>query len=345
MNTGFALLKRAGRDAGERRNLRRCLVPVLCLILLWTCVVSAGAAAAAELPEPSWEFSLKQKSLFNSHTSYEFGNPFPPGQVPLSRLEFPVNSIWGGFELRKKFSRLAVTAGFMSTFTEQDTGGKLIDSDWDDEADPGRMTIYSASPCRLNIGYEAGGDIDLQMADLLYLPSGFDLRPLIGFRWQRFSLTSHDGIQYNLGASGDDPPVELLPGNGIAFEQNWYRYYLGFRAGYEWRSLPWLHRLHLLTQFDWSYTEGENVDHHLLRAGRRFTEERTTGEAWHAAVGLQFGISRNLDLGIDADYLTIRTTGCHTLRNELFNINTTFTNGVKVWSEQYGITLKLGYRF
>jgi len=319
-------------------------------MLLLTCLLSCLSAAAVQAettaslsPASDWQISVKQKTLLNSHISYEFGNPFPPYQQPLSRLEFPIDSVWAGVEVRKQFSRVSVGAGFLTTLLDQETG-RFKDSDWDDDTMPSRLSIYGETSCRLNPSYQVETDIDLQVADLLHLPSGFDLRPVAGFRWQQFSLVAHDGTQYDYITPGLPPDIQPLSGDSIAFEQNWYQYFLGVRFGYEWQHLSWLERLKLQTQLDWSYVVGSNWDHHLLRAGNRITEEQTDGNGWHASMGVLFGLRPGLDLGIDADYLRLDTSGSHTLRND-FLPAFTFSNGVKVWSEQYGVTVRAQFRF
>jgi len=308
------------------------------------CALPLSAQSAEELRQPvdpSWQLSVKQQTLFNSHTSYEFGNPASPYQTPLSKLEFPVDSAWGGLEVRKQVSRFSVGAEFLTSVTDQETG-RFKDSDWADDQQPKRLTNYGETSTRLLPSYQAGADIDMQVADLLRLPTGFDLRPVLGFRWQQLSLVAHDGTQYDYDIPGHPPFIQPLPGDTIAFEQNWYQYFLGMRLGYEWKNLSWLRRLKLQTQLDWSYVDGRNEDRHLLR-GDRITEQHTSGDAWHASLGVLFGIARNLDLGLEANYLNIRTTGTHTLRDE--GEVESWTHGVKVWSEQFGVTLKLGYRF
>lgn len=326
---------------------QRTVRPATLILLLHLSLAFAVETADAGEPDfllGDWEVSLKQKNLVNSHTSYEFGNPFPPYQVPLSRLEFPINTFWGGIEVRKQFSRFSFDADFLSTLTPQDAGGQMYDSDWEDDNDPQRLSIFSSSACRMQIGYEAGTDLDIQVADLLQLPEGFFLRPLIGFRWQHLHLITHDGIQYMYAPDGSQSS-ELLPGNGIDFQQDWFRYILGLRFGYEWHRLGWLYSMKLNTQLDWSYVTGYNLDHHLLRDGNRLTEEKTSGDGWHASMGLLMGLSPRVNLGIEADYLSIQTTGTHTLRNDPYGILFSFKHGVKAWSEQYGITVKMGLRF
>lgn len=313
---------------------------------LLLCLLSGTAQAGQEDPvsaEPSWQIAIKQKTLVNSHTSYEFGNPSPPHQQPLSRLEFPVDSVWGGVEIRKQFSRVSVGAGFLTTLSDQETG-RFKDSDWDDDDTPSRLSIYGETSCRLNPSYQVEADVDLQVADLLHLPHGFDLRPVAGFRWQQLALVAHDGTQYDYTTPGLPPDMQSIVGDSIDFEQNWYQYFLGIRLGYEWQRLPWLHRLKLQSQLDWSYVAGDNRDYHLLRPGHRITEEQTSGNGWHASLAAIWGITRNVDLGVEADYLRLETSGTHTLRYD-FSPAESSSAGVKAWSEQYGITMKAQFRF
>lgn len=313
---------------------------------LLLCLSAGSAQAEQENPvsvEPSWQIAVKQKTLFNSHTSYEFGNPLPPYQQPLSRLEFPIDSVWGGVEIRKQFSRVSIGAGFLTSFAAQETG-RFKDSDWADDTNTARLTNYGETYCRLNPSYQVEADIDLQLADLLQLPTRFELRPLLGFRWQQLSLVAHDGLQYDYDTPGLPPNILDLPGDTIGFEQNWYQYCAGIRLGYEWQRLAWLHRLKLQSQLDWSYVEGDNRDYHLLQPGHRITEEQTSGNGWHASLAVLLGITRNFDLGLEADYLKLETTGSHTLRNDFFPAES-WSTGVKVWSEQYSITMKTQFRF
>lgn len=319
------------------------MLPLICLLSCLTASVAGAETVASPSSASDWQISVKQKTLVNSHTSYEFGNPLPPYQQPLSRLEFPIDSVWAGVELRKQFSRVSVGAGFLTTFTDQESG-RFKDSDWDDDTAPTRLSIHSESACRLNPSYQVEADIDLQVADLLHLPHGFDFRPVAGFRWQQFSLVAHDGTQYDYTTPGLPPDVQSLNGDAIDFEQNWYQYFAGVRLGYEWQRLSWLERLKLQTQLDWSYVMGSNWDHHLLRAGTRITEEQTDGNGWHASVGLLFGLRPGLDLGIDADYLKLDTSGTHTWRDDAYPTET-WSNGVRGWSEQYGVTVRAQFRF
>ncbi|RJR47250.1 MAG: omptin family outer membrane protease [Desulfobacteraceae bacterium] len=295
-----------------------------------------GHATAKRNLESPWLLEAKIKKHVNSHTSYEFGNPFPPYQAPLSRLEFPLQSVWGGAEVRRSLNRFSAGVEFLTSFSNQETG-RFKDSDWEDDGDPSRLSIYGEANCRLEPSHQIRADLDAQIADLLGLSKRIDLRPVIGYRWQRFSLVTHDGTQ------SDGLTIVYLPGDGIAFEQEWAQYFVGMKFGYDFGPLFGLHRLKLQTQLDWGEVKGENEDRHLLRAFNRTTIEDTTGDAWHGLVGIVAGLKKNLDLGLEVDYLSIKTTGTHELRTDLFSFS--FSHGVEVWSEQLSMLVKLGYRF
>lgn len=284
---------------------------------------------------------LETRRFVDSNTSYKFGNPFPPFQARLSQLEFPLDSWWVGAGLRASFPRFSIGVEAL-TNASGEADGRMKDSDWDDEARPDLKTIYSESKCHLLPSYTLTTDIDLKISDWLRLPSWLDLRPVTGFRWQNFNFLAHDGLQvYPLG---DHPPVPL-PGDSIRFEQTYRDYFGGVRAALDLGDHLILKSLTVFLQLDCGYVEGDNVDHHLLRNGRRYTYEDTYGDAWHGSVGLRGGLYRQLTLALEADFLQISTTGYHRLVNSTYGIDMQFTNGVKVWSSQNSVSLTLAYAF
>jgi len=338
-------------------SFRSIFCPVFFLFLLSVSLVFASEKEETVLPI-NRETSAFQKGAFtqlskhlslgvkikyfdNSHTSYEFGNPFSPYQAPLSRLEFPLDSWWGGVELRLSYPRFSI-GGEVLTNALGDAHGRMKDSDWDDNDAPDRKTIYSESGCRMEPSYMARFDMDLEISDWLGLPQWFSLRPVVGFRYQNFHMVTHDGIQYE--PFSGKPPASL-PGKGIRFKQTYWQYFTGIRSSVDIGQFANISSLKFLVQFDWAYVEGSNEDNHLLRAGRRFTYEDTFGYAWHASAGLKKGLTKNLFLSFDVDYLQITTTGSHRLVNEAFNMDFGFSHGVKVWSEQTNYSMSLQYQF
>lgn len=323
-----------------------CVLMFLSLILLSSIMidpVSAFETEGKEISSRPWSVSLQTKYLFKSHTSYEFGNPLPPYQAPLSRLEFPLNSWWAGASLRREFSRFSAGVEVFRNISNE-AEGEFMDSDWDDDDRPNIKTIYSESSCHMEPSYIVRGDVDLKISDWIGLPKWFDLRPTAGLTWQRFSLVTHDGIQYYT-APGNTTPPDPLPGDGINFEQTYWQFFVGFKAGFDMGKPFHLSRLKLLTQVDWVYVDANNEDYHLLRAGKRMTYDETTGDAWHALVNLKIGLTQNLNANVGAEYLRITTTGSHRLVDEPSGIDFRWKNGVKVWSEQISMTMSLEYLF
>ncbi|MCE5243562.1 MAG: omptin family outer membrane protease [Syntrophobacteraceae bacterium] len=321
----------------------------LCLISFLV-FLNASPAFSSPEEEPTFRLSehltlgIKTQRLIGSHTSYEFGNPEAPYQAPLSRLEFPLDSWWAGGELRVIFPRFSLGAEVL-TNVPGDTDGRMKDSDWTDDDRPRVKTIYSEMLCRLQTSYAVGTDIDLKVSDWLCLPEWVDLRPVAGFRYQSLNLLVHDGAQYDL--TGLSPPYHIV-GNAIDFDQTYYQYFLGMRAGFDlgkYAGRLKLKKLAVRLQVDWAYVDGHNRDHHLLREGVRYTFEDTHGDAWHGLIGLEAGFTEHLSLALEGDFLAISTTGSHRFVNESFGVDEKWSNGVRVWSDQNSLSLKLRYAF
>ncbi len=323
--------------------MRRILYLLVIVITLGSTAAAAVAQGAPkEVPEKPWSVDLRTKYYFKSHTSYEFGNPFPPRQAPLSRLEFPMNSWWAGAEARRSIGRFSVGIEALRNVSSE-ANGVFKDSDWTNNANPNVRTIYSESDCRLDPSYSFRADLDMKVSDWLRLPARFDLRPVVGFRWQRLAFVTHDGTQYS--SENNTYRVDALPGDGIRFDQTYWQSFLGVKAEYDLGKPLNLSRLKVRCQVDWAYVEGKNQDHHLLRAGNRFTYENTTGDALHASIGVKMGLTKNINMGVEFDYLRIQTTGTHRWVESVSPTDMSWNNGVKVWSEQMNLMLNVEYVF
>lgn len=329
---------RVAKDRFPRRQGRA--------VFCWLCLV-----VAALLPRPvpaadetDWQVTLKTRFMFNSHTSYEFGNPYAPYQR-LSRLEFPMESVWVGAAARRRLGRASLGLEYLTSLADHESG-VMKDSDWDDESVPTRRTIYSESKCRMGPSIQLNADLDLELADLVRLPEAVSLRPVVGFRWQHLQFVAHDGVQYTYGQWGEPLTADTMAGDGISFEQNWYQYFAGLRLGYTWDRPPLLRWIRFDAQGDWSYVEGGNLDKHLLR-GNRTTRERTVGHAWHATAGVTLGLTARLGLGLEWEYLSLTSTGSHRWKQVSGDsvMAMSWSHGVRVWSEQSSLSLKLDYRF
>lgn len=322
--------------------LKRELVVALAVLLFLTIASSGMAADKTDQPnEPArlskyLSLGVKTERLVNSHTSYEFGDPYPPYPSPLSKLVFPMDSWWGGLNLRFTTPRFSVNGELLTNVVE-DTHKPMKDYDWFFEA----VSIYSESKSRLKNSYRTTVDADIEVADLLGLPGWLSLRPVVGFRYQRFQFLIHDGTQYDYENSNAIYP---LPGNLLSFRQEYFHYFTGLRSLIDAGRYTGLPDFTVSMQVDYAYVHGNNKDHHLLR-GNRFTYENTDGHAWHLSAGLKKSLIRNLFLGVHADYMKIRTTGTHRLEHKEYDMDKSWSNGVKVWSEQTAVGMTLEYRF
>jgi len=321
------------------------------IILTMMVLAALVCCGAAQAEPPTADRSIvktlsvegRLRNTFRSNTSFEFGDPKVPGHTPLSRLEFPLNAWWAGVGARGGTSRLSMGIEVLRSVTGEASGYQK-DSDWEDDADRHSLTTYSESNCRLEPSYVVTGDIDLKIGYWLGLPSPFDLRPVAGIRWQRFVMITHDGTQW-YPASGGAQPAEELAGDSLRFEQIYWHYYLGLRTAWDMGHRGFLPPIVLFLQGDWAMVEGINEDWHILRAGRRITRERTRGDAWHVLAGMKIGLTKNIHAKIEADYLRLQTTGSHNMTNPLFNTDYSFEYGVKVWSEQMGVTMSMEWAF
>lgn len=303
--------------------------------------VLCAPAHAAELGD--WTVDVVAKRYFSSHTSYEFGNPDPPHQAPLSRLEFPMNGWFGGLAASRKFDRFTVSGELLRNMSQR-SDEQFKDSDWTGENHPTNVKdVYSESSMRFEPSYMARLDADMRVNDWIPLPKGLDVRPVVGVRWQDLNLLSRDGLQVYPADPGR--AADPLRGDGIRFSQKYWQYFLGARMDYDLSRHFNVPGLRLSGQVDGAIVFGKNRDHHLLRRGIRMTYEDTRGNAWHAQVGLSAPLNKHLTAGVTFEYLRIETTGDHLWTDSVEQVEQVWSNGVKVWSEQMNLMFTLRYLF
>lgn len=307
-----------------------------------------GAVPLTSLPQTQalgqddgFYLAPKIKRYLHSHTSYQFGTPETPLINPLSRLEFPLNSWWGGLEMSVRKPGWAVNLELMTNLSHQTDGGKFKDSDW---LAPGRLMVYDEQNCRLERSFTVDLNADFSVAERLGLPKGLDLRPTLGARWQRFTLVAHDGYQDALGADGKWSTEYLFVGDSIWLRQDYVMGYVGLKLLADlpavWPQGANGQRTQAFLQGDWGPVAGQNKDRHLLR-GDRVTLESTKGDAWHLALGLKVPVSDLGAVSVSCDYLRIRTTGDHYMfvSEEGQYLEESWSDGVKVWSDQIAFSL------
>ena len=287
----------------------------------------------------NWEFTFGTQRFVASHTSYEFGTDLPPFTKPLSRLEFPINTWWLNFDLRRTCPRWSVGAR-AGLSVNRNSNNWMKDSDWGNSGGENYLTNYSQSYCDVREAYQFSGDVDVNVSDWLRLPANLEIRPLFTFRYQHFSLMAHDGVQWNYDAGNS----ESMPGNAISFRQDWWLYMIGARGSYSIdinRNLT----VKLKGEADWGPALGYNIDHHIQREGKRLTLENTMGNALYFMTGLDMVIAKTVTIGVGVDYTWISTTGTHWFYNAPEGTDLRWTDGVKVWSDQLALIARVSYAF
>ncbi len=283
----------------------------------------------------------KIKRYLHSHTSYQFGDPDNKAINPLSRLEFPLNSWWGGLTMSWRKPGYALNLEAMTNLSRQTDAGKFKDSDWEE---PGRLMVYDEQNCRMERSFTLDFNADFSLAEPLALPRGLDIRPVVGWRWQRFTLVAHDGYQDALGTDGQWKTQFIFVGDSIWFRQDYVQGYAGVKILADlpaaWPRGPGGQRTQAFLQGDWGPVAGQNKDRHLLR-GDRVTEESTKGDAWHLGLGLKVPVSDLGAVSLSCDYLRIRTTGDHFMASSEDGpyVEEAWSEGVKVWSDQIAFVL------
>lgn len=286
---------------------------------------------------PGVYYSLGLKKFLNSFTSYQFPNPFPPNQDPLSRLEFPIDQWFLGGSANQVTSIFSLSGNYWVN-VNRESALKMQDSDWTDDAMTSQKTIFSESKCRLNKALLA----EAQVSAAISHETASIFRPVVGWRYQYFFFTTHDGYQSELGGVAVD-----LPGDGIEFTQIFNHYYVGAMAnttvdlGAFISSLP---RIRIEAQADYGMVVAKNQDLHLLRDGERYTIERTRGHCWHVYLCAALLSARNATARIEADFKRVLTNGGHQLTNSAFALDFSF-DGANVWSDQASVAAVGEVRF
>jgi outer membrane protease len=301
--------------------------------IVYFCLLGSSGSAQEYLQYPAnlgFSQSIGTIKFFNSFTSYEFPNPFPPNQDPLSRLEFPVDQWFlGGAISYAAPSWKLRSEGWVNLNKESNL--KMQDSDWDDDFLESQKTIFSESNCRLN----RGTLIDIGCSIATPLEQSIPVRPVIGYRYQYFSFTTHDGFQASLDGAAFD-----LPGDGIDFRQSFEHFYFGLNWEQNLASprlSEMLSRARLEVKFDYALVKGKNEDLHLLRTGYHKTADTTRGHCWHLAAGLDFSAADYLRARVFADFKRVLTDGSHRLTNSLHVLDFSW-DGAHVWSDQASVT-------
>jgi len=284
------------------------------------------------LPKTDWTIDYRFRGLCDSRTEYEFGTPTLPedGYAPLSRLNFPISSCWHGLEIGVRRRTWELRCEWLTP--QQNIEGQLSDYDWRYADQP--FSDLGYAPERFIDGHMIDASGEFRLTEQFFgLP--LELWPIGGFRWQRFNIMAYDLLQVRWKGEWLDPPY-FVPGDIISLNQ---QYWIGYVGGQLRINLPSnvLPDGTLTLQGDWGHVEAYNVDHHLRREGDRYTMDRTHGNAVHVALIAEFPLHPRVSLGFQVDHTAIHTRGKHHLYNAPEHEDYTWSNGVKVNSDQTGV--------
>ena len=279
-----------------------------------------------------WTIDYRVRATVDSHTTYEFG--FPGGWSPLSRLKFPINSLWHGLDVGLREKDWGIHFQWLMPLQRQ-IDGDMYDYDWM-MPDQG-FTDLGVTQQRWTDGQMLDLGAEFRAFDSLY-GWPIELWPTLGFRWQRFDIMAYNLVQWKEDDVWPADPYRYA-GDVISFNQEYYIYYIGGQLRTKLGS-----RVSLTFQGDWGYTFGRNIDHHLLREGDRFTFEQTEGDSWHIGLTTEVALTRRWSLGFEVEHTRISTTGKHRMLNQPLDIDESWTDGVRVWSDQTWLTAFVRFR-
>lgn len=291
-----------------------------------------------------WTVDYRVRQMFDSSTSYEFGNPAWDAAgvyAPLSKLDFELDSPWHGLQIGVELPGWRAHFEWLMPM-RQNIDGYMADYDWNiDEPrdDPTRLDSLTLSSERWSDGQMLELGTEFHLTDSFFgLP--VELWPTAGFRFQRFDVAAFD-ITVLVPSLGPLPAYDGV--DVITFNQQYYVGYFGgqFRGTVLAGRIP----VDLALQVDGGPVAGYAIDHHLLRLGDRYTFDETRGAAWHIGVMAEAHVTHRFSVGFQADHTGIRTIGTHRLYNEPYDVDVSWDNGVIVKSQQTTATVFARYRF
>jgi hypothetical protein len=281
-----------------------------------------------------WTIDYRIKTFCNSQTSYEVGSPpnNPRSWAPVSQLRFPLDSAWNGVQVGVEKPDWATHVEWLTPLG-QHINGYLTDFDWRNPNTPYSDLGYMRE--HWNDGQTVTFDLERKLSDsVLGLP--VEVWPMIGFRWQRFDLTAYDLDQVKY----KNHPTDIhIDGDVITFNQQYYMCYLGGQLRRT-INLSDQRQLRLIFQGDWGATWAYSIDHHLLPDF--YGMQADQGSSWHLGLTGEFPMNQRLTLGVQGDFLAIRTTGKDW---EVGRPAVPRTNGVCTYSDQTSVTafVRLNY--
>jgi hypothetical protein len=294
------------------------------------CNQGCGGCACECYCEPCryWYIEPEIQQMFG-YTSFQFGgsSPLTGPYTPISKLDYSLDSTWTGLRVGVQRCNWDIHFEWLTPMVRSIDRG-MKDYDWnidDPRNDPTRLDSLSHSKTRWNDGQKLELEADYKYSDCI-LGMPVEVWPLAGFRFQRFGITAYGAEQL----IPPDGPF-AFQGDVLTINQQYYMGYIGFQLR---RTIERECRapINLAFQFDWGGTAGYMVDHHLIRTDIPgfSTVENTGGDTVHVALRGDIPLNCHWNLGLQADYYRIRTTGTITQ----------LSNGVPFYAGDYGVLVK-----
>lgn len=335
--------------------MKRILALTLLSIALWTC---SGVYHAAQAAQPFQQNAIDYAfgygiGYVNGNTLYHISVYDATGGIE-SELEFPLNTVLfgleGGYVSKNAKGQDEFRIG-LQWFTNMESGsGKLKDSDWltdnfDIQAPPSPpyppnsgyphpcLDIYSESDIALKANI-----IDLRGSYNNWISDNLSIGPLGGFLYQNYQF---DASNVNQVGFGPWAPGYTGSASGLVltYEVTYTIPYLGVHSEIQFDG-------HFQTIIDLAYSpwaSAEDKDDHLLR--QKVSKASTTGNAYLAAVTVQWDIGDNDFFLIRGQYLKIDTTGTQT--QTFYDGSGDVFTGIndKITSKQISASVLLNHRF
>jgi hypothetical protein len=318
----------------------------------WTTAAEQPIDAAMQPASRFWSIDYRVMTMFDSHTTYEFGTiPGAPGPqyAPLSRLDWSLDSTWHGLQVGVESPNWRAHVQWLTPMIK---GGYRDMSDFDWSGPDRDPALLSVSPQRWTDGQMLELEASRKVADTIFSVP-IEIWPAAGFRFQRLDMMAYNGVQViNDGTFGPNPPPVGYRWSEDMISLN-QQYYMGYVGGELRTMLVFANMQPIVVTFegDWATVAGYNVDHHIsgyeADGIHRYTMESTFGDAYHLALVGESLLSPHFSVGLRVEHLAIRTTGTHrwTMSGATTPVNETWSNGVAAWSDQSSITAFFRARF
>lgn len=298
-------------------------------------------ASATEEKPVGFDISVGTAAMLDGHTTYQIGGVVKTAagdtqrvQMPLSKLEFPLESWWLNLDATVNVNRWRFRAGGRFNMTDPDD--PMIDSDWGLFGYPpeweNTKTIESKSEADLDSYiFDIGVDYVFWQTQ-----SGWEFSGGLGWMYQNFDYDVYNTRQYYPSPLINDYSGDYVGGDTLKYEVTYSIPYMKLGTAFNYKGV-----FELAGSAAWSpIAQGEDEDQHLLRD--KVNEGETDGDAWIFMVRGQYNMPWNLYLGLQWDYVKIDLSG---ESKAYFGGVYDHKIDLEHTSDQNSLLLELGYKF